>query len=250
LHKTLRPLRVTAAGPYEAPAGRHFPPHQHDVWELVYYRAGCIQCPVGDDVYLGQPGTFLLTPPRTVHAEYASTAYSNYFILIDAPIGNQWPKMIQDDSDQTFGRLCTAIVREQNDIILGREQMLAALLIQLDILLRRSCEQHTPSEKIVRQAEKYIQEHYSSNITITAISRELNVSTSYLRVLFMRLRGYTPMTYLQTVRTRMAVVILQSTTLTLDRVADLCGYDSASHLSRSVRRATGKTPGALRNGDG
>ncbi|MEN9937613.1 MAG: hypothetical protein RLZZ387_4192 [Chloroflexota bacterium] len=248
LHKSPQPLRLVVAGPYTAPAGRNFLPHKHAVWELVYYRSGHIQCPVGDEVYESQPGMFLLTPPEMVHAEYAWTAYSNYYIQIDAPPDSPWPRVIQDDADQSFGRLCTAIVREQNAVRTNRESMMAALLTQLDILLRRSHEQRQlpAGENLVRRVERILEERYNSSVTIAAIAQEVNVSPSHLRAQFVRLRRCTPMEYLQVVRVRTAVAMLQSTSLTLELIAGFCGYDSASHLSRHVKRVMGKTPGALR----
>jgi AraC-like DNA-binding protein len=248
LHKSPQLLRLVAAGPYAAPVGRHFLPHKHPVWELVYYRSGHIQCPVGSEVYESQPGMFLLTPPETIHAEYAWTAYSNYYIQIDAPAASPWPRVIQDDADQSFGRLCAAIVREQSAAGSGRDTMLAALLTQLDILLRRSQEQRQlpPAESLVRRVEQILEERYNSGITIASIAQEVNVSPSHLRAQFVRLRGCTPMDYLQSVRVRHAVAMLQSSALTLEIIAGFCGYDSASHLSRHVKRVTGKTPGSLR----
>ena len=47
---------------------------------------------------------------------------------------------------------------------------------------------------------------------------------------------------------RRAVSLLHSSTLTLEAIASMCAYDSASHLSRMVKRAAGKSPGALRRG--
>ena len=40
---------------------------------------------------------------------------------------------------------------------------------------------------------------------------------------------------------RHALGLLRGSTLPLESVARQCGYDSASHLSRSVKAATGKT---------
>jgi transcriptional regulator GlxA family with amidase domain len=54
------------------------------------------------------------------------------------------------------------------------------------------------------------------------------------------------MSHLQAVRARRAISLLHNSTLTLEAIASMCGYDSASHLSRMVKRSTGKSPGTLR----
>src|SRR5258707_10108764 len=101
LHKTPNsPLRLINAGTWEAPQGKHFLPHQHVTWELTYYRKGHIECVVGEDSYEVQPGMFILTPPGTIHAEYAWTmGYMNYYMAVEAPPDYAWPRVCFDDAD-------------------------------------------------------------------------------------------------------------------------------------------------------
>ncbi len=249
LHKTPDArIRLIGAGAYQAPTGVDFPPHQHHTWELVYYRNGYIQCPVGHEQYSSQPGMLLLTPPHTVHAEIAVTAYSNYYIAVDAPADHPWGRRCYDDQDRNLESICRAMVREWGGRSPDRETMLELLLCQLDILLRRarSQQQISDGESVVRAAERLLEERFASEITIEQAAREIGVSPSNLRALFARLRGNSPLAHLHAVRLRRATEFLRNSSLTLERIAALCGYDSASHLSRHVKRATGKSPGALR----
>jgi quercetin dioxygenase-like cupin family protein len=71
-------------GAYSAPRGQDYPSHRHVVWELVLYREGHIEAPIGDEVFLTRPGLLLLTPPGVAHAERALTAYSNYYMTVAA----------------------------------------------------------------------------------------------------------------------------------------------------------------------
>jgi AraC-like DNA-binding protein len=126
--------------------------------------------------------------------------------------------------------------------------MLALLLDQLDILLRRAHEQTqlAETERLVREAERILQERCSRPITVGDVARELGVSPSFLRAQFVCLRGKTPSAHLQSVRVQHALALLRNSSAPLDAIAGACGYDSASHLSRHVKRATGMSPGALR----
>lgn len=241
-------IRLIGAGPYFAPQGKDFPAHQHLTWELCYYRTGHIRCPLGDEIYEGRPGVLLATPPATMHAEIATTDYSNFFLILDAPPDMCWPRMCIDDADQTLGHLCATIVRESRAQHDGHDEMLSLLLRQLDLLLQRARQQHylpTP-ERLVREVEYILEARYATPITFAEIASEIGVSPSYLRAQFVRLRGYPPKVHLQNIRTREALARLWNSTLTLEAIADLCGYDSASHLSRHIKRATGKSPGVLR----
>jgi AraC-like DNA-binding protein len=251
LHKTLRPwLSFDIAGPHDQPKGKDFPPHQHSTWELVYYRSGHIQCLIGADLYECRPGVFLLTPPGVVHTEYAWTAYSNFWIQIHAPADYPWPRICLDDAEHNFERVCAALARESSRQAPGREEMLQLLLNQLAILIERTQERQllSEAERLVRAAEQLIEERFAARITIQEIAREVGIAPSSLRAQFMSLRGKSPMAHLQTRRVQHALALLRNSSLTLEAVASLSGYDSASHLSRYVKRATGKSPGALRSG--
>lgn len=259
LHETLpsRSLRLQHAGAYEAPRGKHFLPHQHPRhWEFVYYRRGAIRCTVGSDVYDVRPGAALLTPPGTIHAEYAHTAYANFYLLLDGPLETEafYPRICFDDAAQSLGTLCSAVVREWTGREAGRETLLDLLVAQLDILLRRRhnfARPVSPGESMVAQAETLLRERFASGVRIGDVAREVGASPSLLRAQFVRRRGETPVARLQTIRLEHALALLAAdANLTLDAVADLCGYDSASHLSRHVKRATGKSPGACRQGKG
>jgi AraC-like DNA-binding protein/quercetin dioxygenase-like cupin family protein len=246
-----RGLELVAAGAYAAPQGKDYPPHQHTVWEVVYYREGNIRCPIGDAVYIGQPGTVLATPPGTVHAEIARTAYANFFIQIAAPTETPWPVLAYDDAAGTFGHLCAALVREMREQASNRDALTALLLAQLDIHLRRRSHpvtEDSEAERIVRQAERLIEERNAEPLRIAEVARTVGVSPSTLRAYFTERRGVSPRDYLRAARARRAIALLRTSDLTLDAVAHLTGYDSASHLSRHVRQVTGVSPGMLRRG--
>jgi AraC-like DNA-binding protein len=242
------PSRVVAAGKVESPLGREVRPHHHMTWELVYILQGAIRCPIGADVYDAEPGVLLITPPQTVHYEICPTAWACYYVLIDMPPEYPWPRVYQDDTNRTFGNLCSVLVRELGGRQPDRDEMLSLLLGQIDVLLRRTNVQHqlTATERLVRDVERCLEERFTQKIIIKDLANEIGVSPSYLSAQFMRLRGRTPLSYLQELRVQHALVLTRNSNVALEAIARICGYDSASHLSRHVKRVTGKSPGAFR----
>ena len=102
------------------------------------------------------------------------------------------------------------------------------------------------AEQLVAQAERIFEERFASRIRIATVAAELGISPSGLRASFARLRGTSPRAALQHVRLRHALGHIRNSTLPLQAIADLTGYDSVSHLSRHIKAATGSSPGALR----
>ncbi len=249
MHNTsLVPSRVVAAGRVEFAPGHEVRPHHHATWELVYILRGDIRCPIGAEVYEARPGVLLLTPPQMVHYEICPTAWACYYVWIDAPAEHPWPRVYRDGANRPFANLCNVLIRELGGREPDRDDMLRLLLGQLDILLRRTHAQRqlSPSERLVRDVEQRVEERFMQRITVKDLAAEVGVSPSYLRRQFMRLRGRTPTAYLQALRVRHALALTRNSNLGLEAIATVCGYDSASHLSRHVKRATGKSPGAFR----
>lgn len=139
------PLQLLGAGAHSAKRGHDFPPHRHTCWELVFYREGHIEMPVGDEVFLTRPGLLLLTPPGVTHSERALTAYSNYFVSLEVPSERAWPRVVSDDSRGSLGYLFRALVEEFGSGSLRPEQfeptqptMTSLLLAQLDLFLHQA----------------------------------------------------------------------------------------------------------------
>src|SRR3954454_16748836 len=249
LHQSQPPtLRVIRAGRWDAAAGRDYPVHQHTLWEMAFYSLGHVECSIGNHVFDGRAGVLVVIPPGVMHGDIARTAYQNFWIQFEAP-DLPWPRMCVDDHENTIGRLCAAIVREFEEQALNHADMTTLLLCQLLILLTRMQEQPqlSAAEQVVWHAEIIVAERFGSPLRLREIAEEIGISDTYLRAQFVRLRSRTPSQHVQAVRVKHALALLQTSTLTLESIAEFCGYNSASHLTRHIKRATGQTPGALRS---
>lgn len=247
LHKSPDPpFAFTSAGEWSAGRGKDFPAHQHTYWEIVYYRSGKIGVLIANESYDISRGMVLITPPKTIHAEIARTAYSNFYIGLDAPPGVGWPRVCFDSDEGEFEKLCGAIVNEWRASRPQRDVMLSLMLDQLAILIQRTADHVSPAEALVRDAEQIMAQQFAARPTIAEIAREAGASVSSLRAHFARLRKCSPLDHMHTVRVRHALTLLRTSNLTLDAVADLSGYHSASHLSRHVKRMTAISPGEFR----
>ena len=241
-------LRLLAAGPHSAAVGGDKPLHQHTCWELVYIRTGHVGCPLGHAFYEAEAGTLLITPPGTPHTEYARTAWSCFYLWVDAPLHFPWPHLCRDDAQEAYGQVCAALVREWTSQYSGRDDMLALLVQQLSLHLRRAYEHPSLSrgEHVVQEVERLFHERLTTSLRMTAVAQEVGVSPTMLREYFARWRGQAPLARLTTLRVEHALALLHTSDFTLDAIARLCGFDSSSHLSRHVKRTTGTSPGTFR----
>lgn len=247
LHKSPKPFfTLTSAGEWSARKGKDFPAHKHTFWEIVYYRSGNIRTVVADESYDVSPAMVVIMPPGTFHSEIARTAYSNFYIGIDAPADFPWPRLCFDNDDHELEKVCSTIVNEWRSSKPQRDAMLSLLLSQLTVLIQRKTEIVSAAESLVRKAEQIIAQRFAARPAIEDIAREAGASVSSLRAHFSRLRKRSPLEHLQAVRLEHALTLLRTSNLTLDVVAEICGYHSASHLSRHVKEVTSRSPGELR----
>lgn len=267
---------LVAAGQYTAPKGQDYPAHFHNALEVIQYRSGHIECVIGGkssgetmrdndgqtfevplqggidpQVIRSDPGMVLVIPAGTIHADRALTAYSQFYLLIQTEPGVLQPSQpltFMDDNNRSFEKIISSLEREWSGRAVRREGMVALLLGALEILCGRFEDESEPSEleRLVQRAERLLEERFAESPNITQIALELGVSPSSLRSHFAKLREYSPKEFLQRVRLNRVLEMIRSSSLSLEEIALLTGYDSASHLSRHVKLATGLTPGQFR----
>jgi len=144
--------------------------------------------------------------------------------------------------------VCASLVREWTSRYANRVEMLAVLLRQLDLQLRRAHEHPALSrgERVVHEVERLFHERLSTSLCVTDVAQEVGVWPTMLREYFARWRGQPPLARINALRVEHALALLRTSDFTLEAIADLCGFDSPSHLSRHVKRVTGQRPGAFR----
>jgi AraC-like DNA-binding protein len=252
LHET--PI-IQKAGVHQAGRGEDFPFHRDQYWELMYVRQGHIACHQEESRYSLHSGMAILHPAEALHADFAQSAYTTYYLWLDLPSEGSikdWPRVCYDDASHRLERICGDIVWEWNHRFertdRAADRMLSLLAEQLEIVIHRCADtmEQSAAEQAVLAAERVMQSDYHQPLTIADIAKRISVSESSLYSHFAAFRGQTPMASLQAIRLRHALTYLHHSTRKLDTIASLCGYCSASHLTRHVKAATGFAPGKLR----
>ncbi len=98
----------------------------------------------------------------------------------------------------------------------------------------------------VERACAYIQTHLASELTLSRVCAQLYVSRSYLCKAFRELTGTTLCDYVRRVRVHRARMLLVSTGLSIDEVADRCGFRSSTYFATVFRREMGISPSQFR----
>ncbi|MEV6760316.1 helix-turn-helix domain-containing protein [Streptomyces sp. NPDC051105] len=101
----------------------------------------------------------------------------------------------------------------------------------------------------VRRAGELITADPGAPHTVDSLAARVALSPSRFAHLFTRETGVPPMRALREARLRHAVRLLESTDLTVERVAAASGFPSPFHFNRVFRERYGVPPGAYRSGE-
>jgi AraC-like DNA-binding protein len=96
----------------------------------------------------------------------------------------------------------------------------------------------------VRRIEEHIDASWNLPLTVEDLARATGIGTRSIFHAFRRNRGYTPMSYIKTVRLRNAhaLLISQSEATTVTAVAYQCGFSNLGHFAKDYHRTFGELP--------
>lgn len=221
--------------------------HSHENWELVYCTSGrgSFRLKSGETVNY-QAGEVVVIPPREVHANSSSEGFTNIHITIaDPSFPDRTVFLVSDDKDRS---LLSAFTQARNyylSDVIRRELVLAALgdLIVSYVIVFRS---NTVFSKPVEQIRNSIRSNYSNpNYALDQVIREMPFHYDYLRKLFKKEVGSSPLEYLTNLRMQSAEKLLTAmwaNQYSISEVAQMCGYEDPLYFSRVFKKNFGCSP--------
>jgi AraC-like DNA-binding protein len=98
------------------------------------------------------------------------------------------------------------------------------------------------ADRSLRRAEQHMRRHFGERLGLARIARIAGFSPTYFSELFRKKQGVTFEQHLLGIRIERAKQLLGGTSLSLQRVAALCGLSTRNYLGRVFKRVTGETP--------
>lgn len=98
------------------------------------------------------------------------------------------------------------------------------------------------SVKPIRQARKYMEEHYSEKIVLEDLAEIVGLNPVYFSVLFKKETGINISTYLLNVRMEKAKELLCNTNETIAAIGDRVGYKDSRYFSQTFAKQVGVKP--------
>ena len=120
----------------------------------------------------------------------------------------------------------------------------------LGITARHSTDTIFVNDEVIVKALRYIRDHATENPYIEDVAKASGVARTTLQKKFQKTLGHTMLDEIHSVRIRYAKDLLLNTNLSLEFVAERCGFSNSQRFSVAFRKTTGVPPGAYRKSFG
>jgi LacI family transcriptional regulator len=120
------------------------------------------------------------------------------------------------------------------------------LIPPLGIVVRQSTDVTATTDLHVAKAVRYIREHAAEGINVGDVLRHVMISRTALDKRFLKVLGHTPHEEIRRVRLKRARELLVESDLTIEVIAERCGFRHGEYLGAVFLRDLGQTPGEFR----
>jgi AraC-like DNA-binding protein len=103
------------------------------------------------------------------------------------------------------------------------------------------------ADNIIEQCIQLMKQRLDQQLTLADLSREMNLSASYLSALFKEKTRYSPIQLFTSLRMQKASQLLKETQLTIKEIAGEMGYPDPYAFSRSFKLVMGVSPKKFRD---
>lgn len=242
-------------------ARKQCPLHYHSSYELYYLISGTTKYFIDGKIYFIESGNFVFIPPNVYHSTDSENCMNNERILISfGKISENkcLQRILADFSDKNVISLSpqnipqiTAILekieKEYNSSVDENTDFLIDIYAsELLVFLYRHQQTYNPklseTEKIIYNVSKYINKNYAENITLKSLSKQFNLSSSYLSRQFKGTTGFGINEYLNKIRLMNSETLIKNSHFSITEIAEKCGFNDSNYFSTLFKRLKGMTP--------
>lgn len=262
-HPLLRQLLPTDVG-YFPKAEGHWRQRTDGVDQaiLIYCIAGRGWCDLAGEHHEIEPGELLVVPPDTPHTYgadekrpwtipwvHAAGAHVPLF-LEELGVSAEKPLVYLGQDSQLLGLFEEVLNVVEHGYapaqLLYAAQTLAHLLGLMIWHRHQQWRGEPDPEQKIAQSIQYMKQHLNRPLQVAALSGLANLSPSHYTALFKKQTGYAPIDYFIRLRMHQACQLLDTTNLSVKKIAALLGYEDPFYFSRIFKMVNDASPSDYR----
>ena len=233
----------------------------HKEIEFLYFTEGEAEIICNSNHYKIKPGMLATIFPFAMHRVMNSTSECKFHcIIVDTEFISSekiWHK--NNDIAITDSESCSIQIKQiiedlefnldaPKALFQGQFLALTTRLIQVSQLSTVNSLEKSQL-KSIRKAIEYIQENYSKDITISDMCDVSNMKKSNFSEYFKKFTNYSFVNYLNIIRCERAYNLLSSTDTSVQKTAELCGFNNFSYFSKKFKSIYNCLPSDIKRKD-
>ena len=219
--------------------------HLHSSLELIFCTSGCGEMLFDDRTLRYSTNDIVVVPPRRPHANVSATGFTNIHIYLEeATLSQAEPYIVPADPN---GFLLSAFAAAFY-YYSGRPEDRSLLLPLYGQLIAASLstrDRKSPRSEIVQKLENDILENYPDcGYDLNTFLNTLPFSAGYVKKVFKKETGLTPLQYLTDKRLENAAsnLAMSGGRGNISEIAYQCGFSEPLYFSRLFKRKYGVSP--------
>ena len=240
----------------EKEQGFLFPGESHPMPEFTYVDQGSLHSVADGQDWLLRQGDAMLYGPDQWHMQYADIGVAPRFVTISfdveggdlSPLYNR--KLVVPQEAVTL--LQQMLRTQERKDPFATDMVIAQLTMLLLVLLREALNPtgaklqgtntvHSENE-IIRHAQQYISAHIREKLSVRLVAQQVDVSPSYLTVLFQKNLQISPGEYIRRIKLQESKQMIRENNLNFTEIAAALQYSTVHHFSRQFKEKFGITP--------
>lgn len=253
--------------------------HKHTFIEIVYILSGSATHIIGDrripaakgDLFIvnyDTPHTFIANPNcdeslvaydllftpnffdtallNSTFLESISSSFLFYSLFPEEQLASD--VHICGSSYNVFGEIFNKIYLEFTNRERGYINIIRAYMTELIIKIFRKMESSQSMDQITRKSQvvnatlDYLRKNYQKHISLDELAAQVFLSKDYFARMFRETTGVSASAFLQKIRVDEACNLLSGTSMSIQDIAQQCGFHDIKYFYNVFKRLTGETP--------
>jgi AraC-like DNA-binding protein/quercetin dioxygenase-like cupin family protein len=239
--------RYVAVSIVHMDAGWSLPTDVHpDGYQMLVLLAGQVEATVEDQHYTAGPGEVLLYSAGMRHAERNAGAGPIRAVFIGFDLIDERPRFPIHSADPSGRIRYLAHWMLEQVPATSDTQRVALHASLLAILAEHSAPGQGHPQDLVGRLREYVRAHLAEPLTLDDLAQTAGLSRFYFSRAFLRAAKQTPMQFVMAMRLDAAQGMLMTSDAPLKQIARATGFSDEFHLSKSFKKALGRSPSSLR----
>ena len=245
-------------------AFRSYPVHRHSFYELHIPIAGYAEYQVGDEIVRCASPKALLLPPNRTHRHVRSEQYASltlgFSFVAPAPLttwnasGTPYLEIeCSPDIYNSIHYIFHTLPEDASEDQYIFNTLLSVILYDifkgipvLKDLLKTNHAGALPqvghNDARIQAATQYIHDNVAFPITVNDVANHLLISSRQLNRILQSAQGLSANQLINNIRIDAAKEYIETTNLSLSKIALLCGFNSPTHFNLTFKKIAGITP--------